>query len=110
MRKRCDHVFVNLKCLYKEAKLGKNHYSQGKRMREIAKKQKQEEKKERKLARQNPQPGENAEDGTDSRRCRCVCGSGSGSGCDRSSSSSEGLGRDCPGITAARYDVIYLTR
>ena len=40
--------------------MGKNHYSQGKRMREIAKKQKQEEKKERKLARQNPQPDENA--------------------------------------------------
>ena len=52
---------VNLKCLYKETTLGKNHYSQGKRMREIAKKQKQEEKKERKLARQNPQPGENAD-------------------------------------------------
>ncbi len=30
-------------------------------MRELAKKQKQEEKKERKLARQNPQPGENAD-------------------------------------------------
>ncbi len=40
--------------------MGKNHYSQGKRMRELAKKQKQEEKKERKLARQNPQPGEDA--------------------------------------------------
>jgi hypothetical protein len=30
-------------------------------MRELAKKQKQEEKKERKLARQNPQPEENAD-------------------------------------------------
>ena len=38
--------------------MGKNHYSQGKRMRELAKKQKQEEKKERKLARQNPAPAE----------------------------------------------------
>ena len=28
-------------------------------MRELAKKQKQDDKKERKLARQNPQPGEN---------------------------------------------------
>jgi len=32
-------------------------------MREIAKKQKAEEKKERKLARQNPQPQENADAG-----------------------------------------------
>jgi hypothetical protein len=31
-------------------------------MRELAKKQKQEGKKERKLARQNPQPGENGEE------------------------------------------------
>jgi hypothetical protein len=30
-------------------------------MRELAKKQKQEEKKERKLARQNPTPAENVE-------------------------------------------------
>ncbi len=30
-------------------------------MREIAKKQKQEQKKERKLARQNPQPEENVD-------------------------------------------------
>jgi hypothetical protein len=30
-------------------------------MRELAKKQKQEEKKERKLAKQNPQPDENAD-------------------------------------------------
>ena len=52
---------MNLKCLDKEATLGKNHYSHGKRMRELAKKQKQEEKKERKLARQNPQPGETAD-------------------------------------------------
>ena len=50
-----------VKYLCKEAKLGKNHYSHGKRMRELAKKQKQEEKKERKLAKQNPQPDENAE-------------------------------------------------
>ncbi len=41
--------------------MGKNHYSQGKRMRELAKKQKKDDKKERKLARQNPQPGENGE-------------------------------------------------
>ncbi len=41
--------------------MGKNHYSQGKRMREIAKKQKAEEKKERKLARQNPAPTENVD-------------------------------------------------
>ncbi len=41
--------------------MGRNHYSQGKRMREIAKKQKQEQKKERKLARQNPMPAENVE-------------------------------------------------
>jgi len=41
--------------------LGKNHYSHGKRMRELAKKQKQEEKKERKeQAKLNPQPDENA--------------------------------------------------
>lgn len=38
--------------------MGKNHYSQGKRMREIAKKQKQEEKRERKEAKKNPQDGE----------------------------------------------------
>jgi hypothetical protein len=43
--------------------LGKNHYSHGKRMREQAKKQKAEEKKERKLARQNPLPGESSENG-----------------------------------------------
>lgn len=41
--------------------MGKNHYSQGKRMREIAKKQKQEQKKERKLARQSPPPEENVD-------------------------------------------------
>ena len=41
--------------------MGKNHYSHGKRMRELAKKQKQEDKKERKEARQNPQPDENAD-------------------------------------------------
>ena len=41
--------------------MGKNHYSHGKRMRELAKKQKQEEKKERKLARQDPQPDSNAD-------------------------------------------------
>jgi hypothetical protein len=41
--------------------LGRNHYSQGKRMRELAKKQKQEEKKQRKLARQSPPPEENAD-------------------------------------------------
>ncbi len=43
------------------ARLTKNHYSHGKYMRELAKKQKQEEKKERKLARQNPQPNESAD-------------------------------------------------
>jgi len=47
--------------VFKEATLGKNHYSHGKRMRELAKKQKQEEKKERKLARQDPQPDSNAD-------------------------------------------------
>ncbi len=52
---------MNLKCLFKEAELGKNHYSYGKHMRELAKKQKQEEKKERKLARQNPTPAENVD-------------------------------------------------
>jgi hypothetical protein len=36
--------------------LGKNHYSYGKRMRELAKKQKQEEKRERRQAKQNPSP------------------------------------------------------
>jgi hypothetical protein len=41
--------------------LGRNHYSQGKRLRELAKKQKQEEKKQRKLARQSPPPEENAD-------------------------------------------------
>ena len=41
--------------------MGRNHYSQGKRMREIAKKQKAEDKKERKLARQNPTPAENVD-------------------------------------------------
>ena len=48
--------YVSLKWLYKEAQLARNHYSQGKRMRELAKKQKQEEKRERKKAKQNPQP------------------------------------------------------
>jgi hypothetical protein len=38
--------------------LAKNHYSQGKRMREIAKKQKREEKRERKEAKKNPQGDE----------------------------------------------------
>jgi hypothetical protein len=38
--------------------LGKPHYSHGKRMREIAKKRKQEDKQERKKARQNPQGDE----------------------------------------------------
>ena len=41
--------------------MAKNHYSHGKHMRELAKKQKQEEKKERKLARQNTPPEENIE-------------------------------------------------
>jgi hypothetical protein len=40
------------------ALLGKPHFSQGKRMREIAKKRKQEDKRERKKARQNPQGDE----------------------------------------------------
>ena len=38
--------------------MAKPHYSQGKRMREIAKKRKQEDKRERKEARQNPQADE----------------------------------------------------
>ncbi|MBM4029544.1 MAG: hypothetical protein FJ280_29720, partial [Planctomycetes bacterium] len=52
---------MSMECLDKEITLGKNHYSHGKRMRELAKKQKAEEKKERKLARQNAQPEENAD-------------------------------------------------
>jgi hypothetical protein len=62
MRERCMLCSLLIhKCLFKEARLGKNHYSQGKRMREIAKKQKQEQKKERKLARQSPPPEENVD-------------------------------------------------
>jgi hypothetical protein len=62
MRRQCDlRDLLTSKCPHKEAILGRNHYSQGKRMREIAKKQKAEDKKQRKEARQNPQPEENAE-------------------------------------------------
>ena len=39
--------------------MGKNHYSYGKHVRELAKKQKQEEKQQRKEARRNPLPAEN---------------------------------------------------
>jgi hypothetical protein len=53
--------YVGLKCPYKEIALTKNHYSYGKRMRELAKKKKNEEKRERKQARRNPAPDENTD-------------------------------------------------